>query len=115
MNNIFSLVMSRTFIGYTGQKFLQERALPNLSMIGTLIAIFSSCNTISRLAFGYCSDRFAKTLPRSFFLLVSCLLLLLVQTCLTFTSVVGIYPLIVLLGCGYGSGRFVFDFSEFVQ
>lgn len=89
INNVHSIIMARSLIDYPGSS-IAEKDLPNLALVGTFVAVFSSCNTLGRMGFGFLSDRVKEKVPRSFFLVVSSLLMLLAQIGMCFFSFAGL-------------------------
>lgn len=101
INNVHSIIMARSLIDYPSSS-ISEKDLPNLALVGTFVAVFSSCNTLGRMGFGFLSDRVKDRVPRSLFLVISSILMLLAQIGMCFFPLFGYYALIVVLGAAYG-------------
>jgi hypothetical protein len=107
VNNMFSIVMSKSFIpvpvnGTFMSLQFPEASLPNRQEVATFVALFSSVNTLGRLGFGFLSDRLQERVGREFWLLVSLTTLVVCNAGYTGTNLVGFYPLIIAMGLAYG-------------
>lgn len=107
INNMFSIVMSKSFTvaapspGLTLMLF-PEASLPNRALVTTFVAIFSAMSTFGRLGFGFVSDKFQLRLNRSFWLIVCIGMTLLSQVSMTVTNLLGFYPILIFNGMAYG-------------
>ena len=106
-NNMFSIVMSKSFSGgipagpLTNLDFPEE-SLPNRALVTTFVAIFSAMSTLGRLGFGLVSDKLQLKVNRSFWLVICVLLVLCCQIGMVVTDVFGLYALLIFMGTAYG-------------
>ncbi len=107
VNNMFSIVMSKSFsVVPLGGPFLNmmfpEASLPNRQDVTTFVALFSSVNTLGRLGFGFLSDRLQTRVSRPFWLVISIGTLMGCNLGFMGTNLPGFYPLMIAMGLAYG-------------
>jgi MFS family permease len=108
VNNMASLVQSKSFgVSSSNSTLLlplvyPETSLPNRNFATTFVALFSSLNTLGRLALGYVSDKFQHRVQRTFWIMLLLSVLIVCQAINTIAPVVALFPLVILIGFAYG-------------
>lgn len=102
INNIASVVTANSYDASLVYPPVPQKDVINSSMAYTFVALFSSFNTLGRLGFGFLSDWFAGRFPRSFWLLVCSVSILLSMASMLISNLYGIFPLIMVMGFCYG-------------